>query len=291
MRGEKRCACQMSHSSGQAFGAVKPLAMTMRPSCDAATAVHEVMSNAQHPLRGHKRPRVRRGNAEDAQRLRQELLEAAMRLFAARGIAGLSMRAIAEQVGVSAMTPYRYFEDKAALLRGLWQFSLTELHERLASAVAAEMGGRARQRAFFVAYLDFWESNPDHFWLVHLTQGLRSGNASDADPTVPPVFANLLTLLRHTTHEMADDIGAKRTWAKLSEDVTFAMLLGYLQAVLMNYRYPWGNRAELRATFIEHLMLCKKECLLHGPSRPVLARAAGKRAQQVPAVARGGAQH
>jgi AcrR family transcriptional regulator len=248
------------------------------------------VSNAKQRLRGHKRPRVRRGNAEDAQRLRQELLQAAMRLFATRGIEGLSMRAIAERVGVSAMTPYRYFEDKAALLRGLWQFSLTALHEKLLSAVAAEKGGRARQRAFFVAYLDFWESNPNHFWLVHLTQGIRNGDTRDGDPTVPPVFADLLALLRHTTHAMADEIGAKRTWAKLSEDVTFAMLLGYLQSVLMNYRYPWGDRAELRATYIEQVMLCKEQCLLRGPSLSVLPRAAGKRAQQVQAAARSGAR-
>jgi AcrR family transcriptional regulator len=232
--------------------------------------------NAKHLLRGRKRPRVPRGNAEDAQRLRQELLHAAMRLFATSGIEGLSMRAIAEQVGVSAMTPYRYFEDKADSLRGLWQFSLTALHEKLASAVAVEKGGRARQRAFFLAYLDFWESNPTHFWLVHLTQGLRTAEEGDDNATVTPVFDNLLSLLRQTTNEMADEMRAKRTWAKLSEDVTFATMLGYLQSVMMRYRYPWGDRAELRATYIEQMMLCKEQCLLRGPSISTLLRAAGK---------------
>jgi AcrR family transcriptional regulator len=211
-----------------------------------------------------KRPRVRRGNAEDAERLRQDLLAAAMRLFGTEGIAGLSMRAIAQQVGVSPMAPYRYFEDKAALLRGMWQFSLTALHERLASAVAAERGGRARQRALFVAYLDFWEAHPDHFWLVHLTQGIKKADEGDGDATGVPVYGDLLSLLRRTTREMADEIGASMTWAKLSEDVTFAMLLGYLQAVLVSYRYPWGNRTELRAAYIEQLMLSKEQCLLTG---------------------------
>jgi hypothetical protein len=125
---------------------------------------------------------------------------------------------------------------------------------------------------------------------VHLTQGIRNGDAPDGDPAEPQVFANLLALLRSTTHEMAVDIGAKSTWAKLSEDVTFAMLLGYLQAVLMGYRYPWGNRGELRATYVEQLMLCKEECLLRGPPSPVLAGPPGQRAQQVRAVARNGAR-
>jgi len=216
------------------------------------------------------RPRVRRGNAEDAQRLRQDLLSAAMRLFATEGIDGLSMRSIAQEVGVSPMTPYRYFEDKAGLLRGLWQFSLTSLHERLTAAVITKRSGRARQRALFVAYLDFWESNPDHFWLVHLTQGMRNAAVDDVVPREVPVYADLFSLMRQTTHEMADQIGAKRTWAKLSEDVTFAMLLGYLQSVLMNYLYPWGDRAELRATYVEQLMICKEQCLLRGPAPPIL---------------------
>jgi AcrR family transcriptional regulator len=191
-----------------------------------------------------------------------------MRLFGDGGIEALSMRAIAQQVGVSPMTPYRYFEDKAALLRGMWQFSLTALQERLASAVAAKRGGRARQRAFFVAYLDFWESNPNDFWL-NLPQGVKKAEGGDSDAPEMPVYRELLSLLRRTTREMADEIGAKMTWAKLSEDVTFAMLLGYLQAALMAYRYRWGDWAEFRAAYVEQLMASKEQCLLRGPASPV----------------------
>lgn len=190
-----------------------------------------------------------------------------MRLFATGGLEALSMRAIARQVGVSPMTPYRYFKDKVALLSGMWQFSLEALHERTALAVAAAEGGRARQRAFFNAYLDFWESHPNDFWLVHITQGLQKPD----DATQVPIYGRLLGLLRQTTKELADEIGAKMMWAKLSEDVSFAMLLGYLQAVMIRYRYPWGRREVLRAAYIEHLMACKEQCLLDGPApRPEL---------------------
>jgi AcrR family transcriptional regulator len=241
------------------------------------------ISKSKRVPRIRRRVRVRRGSAEDAERLRQDLLAAAMRLFTTEGIDGLSMRAIAQKVGVSPMTPYRYFEDKAALLRGLWQFSLTALHERLVSAVIAKRGGRARQRAFFVAYLDFWESNPDHFWLVYLTQGIKKAEAADKDSSAVPIYRDLLSLLRQTTHELADEIGAKRTWAKLSEDVTFAMLLGYLEAVLVNHRYPWGDLAELRAAYVEQLMICKEQCLLRGRAPAIRpSRATGNGPRRAP---------
>lgn len=46
---------------------------------------------------------------------RERLVAAAARLFARRGFDGVTLRAIASELGCSAMTPYRYFEDKASI--------------------------------------------------------------------------------------------------------------------------------------------------------------------------------
>jgi AcrR family transcriptional regulator len=46
---------------------------------------------------------------------RERLVAAATRLFARRGYDGVTLRAIAAELGCSPMTPYRYFEDKAAI--------------------------------------------------------------------------------------------------------------------------------------------------------------------------------
>jgi hypothetical protein len=34
--------------------------------------------------------------------------------------------------------------------------------------------------------------------------------------------------------------------------------------VLVNYRYPWGDRRELRSAYVEQLMISKERCLLTG---------------------------
>src|SRR5258706_4489038 len=65
--------------------------------------------------------RVRRGNADDHERMRQRCLAAAESLFANGGVEAVTMRAVAAKVGVPPMAPYRYFYDKAELLSGLWQ--------------------------------------------------------------------------------------------------------------------------------------------------------------------------
>jgi len=54
--------------------------------------------------------------------VRDELLAAALRLFSNGGLQAVSMRAAAAAVGVSAMTPYRYFAQKADRLSGVWEF-------------------------------------------------------------------------------------------------------------------------------------------------------------------------
>ncbi len=49
-------------------------------------------------------------------RFREQMCEAAEGLFATHGLEGVTMRQLADAVGVSAMTPYRYFKDKDAIL-------------------------------------------------------------------------------------------------------------------------------------------------------------------------------
>ena len=67
---------------------------------------------------------------------RAAVLEAALELVDARGLAALNLRALATRLGVSAMTPYSYFADKAELLGAMVGHALAPLADR--SAVASE---------------------------------------------------------------------------------------------------------------------------------------------------------
>lgn len=54
-------------------------------------------------------------HADEIAAFRRRLTDAATRLFAAKGYDGVTMRAVADQLGVSAMTPYRYVAGKDEL--------------------------------------------------------------------------------------------------------------------------------------------------------------------------------
>jgi len=173
------------------------------------------------------------------------------------------MRGIAAAVGVSVMTPYRYFADKADLLGGLGQSVIRAVCDRMTVAIAAAKTGSAKQRASLDAFLGYWEENPDHYRLVYMTEQ-TTGRDAPSNMTRAPVYAEIVELVAGVTRAVAAEIGASLVNARLAGDIRFMMQLGYLHATLVNRRYEWSDRAPLRAAYIEQIVATVERCLLAG---------------------------
>jgi AcrR family transcriptional regulator len=193
------------------------------------------------------------------------MLEAAMELFSDRGLESVSMRAVAERIGVSAMTPYRYFADKAELLSGLWQFVLRSVFNQMVEAIRAHSDARSRVRASLSAFLDYWEANPEHYRLVYMTEQTTRRQEKAGGLTSAPVYGELLDLVRGVLEDFAREIGASTTHIKLANDIRTIMQLGYLHGTLVNRRYPWSEPSLLRAAYLEQAIATIERMLLHGP--------------------------
>ncbi len=76
--------------------------------------------------------------------MREKILKAAMELFAARGYAGTSTRAICEAAGISKPVLYYYFRDKQHLYQELMIDSFAYYRRILLRASKARGGLRAR---------------------------------------------------------------------------------------------------------------------------------------------------
>lgn len=72
------------------------------------------------------------------ERTRRELTEAAFALFRSKGYEETTVDDIAEVVGVSARTFFRYFDSKEAVLFGDWREQLVELEELMAERPKGE---------------------------------------------------------------------------------------------------------------------------------------------------------
>lgn len=96
---------------------------------------------------------------------RQEAARVAIGLFAERGYRGVSMRAVASTMGVSAMTPYRYFENKDEL----FNLIRTEGFRRFADRQAAawdHSSPSTRLLSLKQAYVQFALDEPETYQVM-----------------------------------------------------------------------------------------------------------------------------
>jgi AcrR family transcriptional regulator len=120
------------------------------------------------PAAAPRRPRARRG---EGPRLRDEIIAATERLLLATGSAeAVSIRAVAEAVGVTPPSIYRHFPDKETLIYEVCERHFAALGEELRQAVAGiddpvdALGARGR------AYVRFGLANPEPYRIMFMTR-------------------------------------------------------------------------------------------------------------------------
>lgn len=100
----------------------------------------------------------------DVADFRERLCEAAERLFAERGPDAVTMRQLAAELGVSPMTPYRYFADKEDILAAVRANGFNRFAEALETALTKTKGSaKAKSSAVGEAYLNFALEHPQTY--------------------------------------------------------------------------------------------------------------------------------
>jgi|TARA_R100000049_G_C1903986_1_gene53191 AcrR family transcriptional regulator len=97
---------------------------------------------------------------------RERVCEVATELFVERGPDNVTMRQIAAGVGVSPMTPYRYFQDKDEILATVRAAALDRFAAALEAGLAQGSDARERARAIGDAYVRFATEHPAAYQLM-----------------------------------------------------------------------------------------------------------------------------
>lgn len=109
----------------------------------------------------------------------------ALKLFAAKGVDGVSIKEIALACGISDGAMYRHFESKDSLAHTLFQAIHANLLDLLVSRIKPDDGLEATVHAFVTAYCELAEADPAAF-AYHLTARntvlARAGDGG-ADPS------------------------------------------------------------------------------------------------------------
>jgi len=169
--------------------------------------------------------------------LRQELLEAAMRAFAARGNVGFTLRELARDVGVTHNAPYRHFASKDELLQSLRDEGFRRLAEAEHAALRKLGEGapvRARVAVLGDAYVRFAIAEP-------LRLQLMLAAPPEAGESAPPEAESYLILERtleegRVSGEVRRDLSARELGL-----VAWALVHG-LASLLSSKRIPGGEK-------------------------------------------------
>ncbi|CCD97741.1 TetR/AcrR family transcriptional regulator [Bradyrhizobium sp. STM 3809] len=209
------------------------------------------------------RARPRRATAEVATpyhhgALREALLQAAERVLERDGLAGLTLRAVAREAGVSHAAPTHHFKDLTGLVSELAAIGFTRFNA--AMKAAGESPGtpidKAMARAH--AYVAYAQANPGMYGLMFRTERLDYSRPS-LHAAAEASFAGLAGSVASRgegqvgNEELALDQAAAiaRAWS-LVHGYTMLLLEGRLADILR--RSPAGTTAEslldamLRAT-------------------------------------------
>lgn len=100
--------------------------------------------------------------------LRHDLVAAALEIIKRRGADGLTLRAVANRLGVTPTAPYRHFASKGALLAALASDGFTQLLDEVRTATAeAGADPLLRYEALAVGYVRFATAHPAHFRIMY----------------------------------------------------------------------------------------------------------------------------
>ena len=113
--------------------------------------------------------RIRRRAGYHHGSLRETLIERGGEIIERDGIAGLTLRAVAEAAGVSRQAPYHHFGDKDGLLAAIAVAGFAQLTERLRIEAAKHSDPEQRLVALGVAYVGLARQAPQRF---HLCSGV-----------------------------------------------------------------------------------------------------------------------
>lgn len=100
--------------------------------------------------------------------VRQAMLAAARAVISTEGYAGLSMRRLAQDVGYTPKTLYRYFTDKDDLLSELIEEDLAHLVTHLEDVAASQADPAHRLDAVALAYVAYGIAHPHAYQVLFL---------------------------------------------------------------------------------------------------------------------------
>jgi AcrR family transcriptional regulator len=180
--------------------------------------------------------------------LREALLQAAERVLERDGLAGLTLRAVAREAGVSHAAPTHHFGDLTGLVSELAAIGFRQFNAAMVSACDMATTPLSRALARPKAYVAYAQAHPGMYGLMFRTERLDYSRASlnEAAEASFAGLANAIGMMRQeqiSEDALTLDQGAAiaRAWSMV-HGFTMLLLDGRLEDILG--RLPEGTTPE-----------------------------------------------
>lgn len=199
------------------------------------------------------RPRSRRGEGE---RLREEILAAAEALLVETASEdAVSIRAVAQAVGVTPPSIYRHFADKDMLLLEVCRHSFTHFGAALEEAFDAGDPPEVQMATLAHAYIRYAREFPEHYRIMFMARFELSAQAY-AEEMVSE--GSSFALLLRISQEMID---SGRVRPEIAERgplhvgiVLWSTVHGLASLLVAKPGLPWPDQADLESDLVDSVL-------------------------------------
>ena len=194
------------------------------------------------------RPRIDASKRSDMQR---QIVEIAGQLFTTEGFGAVSMRRIANDLGVSPMTLYKYYPSKLAMLSRLWTEIFEEVFELIEKGTRNTNDPDEKLRAMSRIYVSFWMEHREKYHLVFMSSGLSREDVQSfvsQQSTLSLFQVFFATMAKAWEVDVTDPANKQRT------DQLVACLHGVMHSLITMQGYPWTDSDVLVSSIVSSVL-------------------------------------
>ncbi len=180
---------------------------------------------------------------------RQLIAKTAESLFQEEGYANVSIRRLANEVGCSPMTLYKYYDSKLAILQTLWTVVFRAVFGEIRARLESVTDPKERLQLACQLYVGYWLANPEHYRLVFMADGVTQSDVSLFVDN-PEILADF-ELFPQAIALAAGGIAEESL--QLNTDLILGALHGIAHNKITISAYPWSDANETIDLLLERL--------------------------------------
>ena len=190
-------------------------------------------------------------SVEKTNERRENILSAANKLFAQKGYENISMRRLADEINMSPMSIYTYFENKRAILIHLWGNIFEDLFNDCRIATTLVDDHIKKLEKYANCFVRYWIENPQNYLMVYgqIDKPTSSESFFAESPLVTKELEFIALMLIET--------GVKPQSVELVTQQFLCVLHGVCHSVITIPEINWRDHTQLVGGLVRALVPTK----------------------------------